>query len=320
MREDRSVTELLTANYTFLNERLAKHYGIPNIYGDHFRRVTFTDGSAEGCSARPACLTVTSYPNRTSVTIRGRWLLANLLGAPPPAAAARCAGAEGRRASTVRRGRCASAWRCTGKNPACASCHQRMDPLGFALENFDAARQMAHRQRWRAGGRVGARCPDGTRFDGVAGLRDAAGEPQGRFRPHVHREAAWRMRWAAAWSIGPAGGPQDRPRRGARTATAGRRSSRDRQQPAVPHGLWSRAATGELANARRGNRNEAENEEPGHDHCLKKAIPRRTILRGIGRHARRCRCSTAWCRRSRRCSHGRRSRSTGSASSTCPTA
>ena len=84
MRENRSVLDLLSANYTFLNERLAKHYGIPNVYGNHFRRVTFADGQRGGLLGQASILAVTSYPNRTSVTIRGRWLLANLLGSPPP--------------------------------------------------------------------------------------------------------------------------------------------------------------------------------------------------------------------------------------------
>ena len=84
LREDRSVTDLLTANYSFLNERLARHYRMPNVYGSHFRRVTFTDGVRGGLLGQGSILTVTSYPNRTSPVLRGRWLLENVLGAPPP--------------------------------------------------------------------------------------------------------------------------------------------------------------------------------------------------------------------------------------------
>jgi mono/diheme cytochrome c family protein len=169
MRDNRSVVELLTANYSFLNERLATHYGIRNIYGNHFRRVTFTDDKRGGLLGQSSVLTVTSYPNRTSVTMRGRWLLANLLGAPPPPPppdipALKEAGAEGQPRSLRER------MELHRKNPACASCHQRMDPLGFALENFDAL------GKWRTssdGAPIdpSASFPDGTRFEGIAGLR-----------------------------------------------------------------------------------------------------------------------------------------------------
>jgi hypothetical protein len=169
LHDNRSVVELLTANYSFLNARLATHYGIPNVYGDHFRRVTFTDGTRGGLLGQSSILTVTSYPNRTSVTMRGRWLLANMLGAPPPPPPAdipalKEPGVDGQPQSLRER------MQIHRKNPACASCHQRMDPLGFALEHFDAL------GKWRAvsdGVAIDASAsfPDGTRFDGVAGLR-----------------------------------------------------------------------------------------------------------------------------------------------------
>jgi hypothetical protein len=169
LHDNRSVVEMLTANYSFLNARLATHYGIPNIYGDHFRRVTFTDGTRGGLLGQSSILTVTSYPNRTSVTMRGRWLLANMLGAPPPPPPAdipalKEPGVDGQPQSLRER------MQIHRKNPACASCHQRMDPLGFALEHFDAL------GKWRAmsdGVAIDASAsfPDGTRFDGIAGLR-----------------------------------------------------------------------------------------------------------------------------------------------------
>jgi hypothetical protein len=169
MREDRSVLELLTANYTFVNERLARHYGIPNVYGSHFRPVKLTDRRRGGLLGHGSVLTVTSYPNRTSVVMRGRWLLANLLGAPPPpppldVPALKEAGAEGQPKSLRDR------MELHRKNPACASCHQRMDPLGFSLENFDAL------GKWRteADGVLvdpDASLPDGTTFAGIDGLR-----------------------------------------------------------------------------------------------------------------------------------------------------
>ena len=169
LREDRSVLVLLTANYSYLNERLARHYGIPNIYGNHFRKVSFTDGVRGGLLGQASVLTVTSYPNRTSVVLRGKWLLANILGAPPPPPPAdvpslKDPGQDGQPRSLRDR------MEQHRNNPACAGCHQRMDPLGFSLENFDAL------GNWRTaadGEKVDASAslPDGTTFEGVAGLR-----------------------------------------------------------------------------------------------------------------------------------------------------
>jgi mono/diheme cytochrome c family protein len=167
--EDRSVTELLTADYSYVNERLARHYGIPDIYGNRFRRVRFTDGVRGGLLGQASILAVTSYPNRTSVTLRGRYLLTNLLGAPPPppppdVPALKEAGADGQPRALRER------MELHRRNAVCASCHQRMDPLGFSLENFDAL------GKWRTesdGARIDASgsLPDGTRFEGVGGLR-----------------------------------------------------------------------------------------------------------------------------------------------------
>jgi mono/diheme cytochrome c family protein len=169
LHENRSVVDLLTADYSYLNERLARHYGVRNVYGNHFRRVTFTDARRGGLLGQSSVLTVTSYPNRTSVTMRGRWLLANLLGAPPPPPppdipALKEAGAEGQPRSLRER------MEAHRNNPVCASCHQRMDPLGFALENFDAV------GKWRTtsdGASIdpSATFPDGTKFEGITGLR-----------------------------------------------------------------------------------------------------------------------------------------------------
>ena len=174
LRENRGVMELLTADYTFLNERLARHYGVPGVYGDRFRRVTVTDPNRRGLLGHGSVLTVTSRPNRTSPVLRGKWILMNVLGAPPPDPPADVPALEEdavgnhSRAETVRE-RLARHRR----NPACAGCHALIDPPGFALENFDAV------GRWRevddAFRRIDAsgRLPDGTAFDGVAGFRDA---------------------------------------------------------------------------------------------------------------------------------------------------
>jgi Protein of unknown function (DUF1592)/Protein of unknown function (DUF1588)/Protein of unknown function (DUF1587)/Protein of unknown function (DUF1585)/Protein of unknown function (DUF1595) len=142
LRDDHSVIDLLTANYTFLNERLARHYGVPGIYGSHFRRVTITDPNRVGLLGQGSILTVTSYATRTSPVVRGKWLLENILGAPPPSPPPNVPplpdrGAEGR-ARTVR-----ERMEQHRKDPVCASCHAQMDPLGFALENYDAI------GRWR---------------------------------------------------------------------------------------------------------------------------------------------------------------------------
>ena len=170
IRDDRSVLDLLRADYTYANERLAQHYGIPDVYGSRFRRVTFEDGARGGLLGQGSILTVTSYPTRTSPVLRGHWLLEQMLGAPPPppppdVPALPDRGAGGRPASVRER------LEQHRDNPVCASCHAPMDPLGFALENFDAI------GKWRATGAGGGPIdasgafPDGTGFDGLAGLK-----------------------------------------------------------------------------------------------------------------------------------------------------
>jgi hypothetical protein len=172
LREDRNVVDLLGANYTFLNERLAKHYGIPNVYGSRFRRVTFDQSSVRGgLLGQGSVLTVTSYATRTSPVIRGKWILANILGVPPPPPPAVVPALKenaGIGKTVSMRERLAQ----HRDNPACSGCHALMDPVGFSLENYDAV------GRWRtaedgipidsAGG-----LPDGSRFHGAAGLRQA---------------------------------------------------------------------------------------------------------------------------------------------------
>ena len=136
MKEDRSVLELLTADYTFVNERLARHYGIPNVYGTQFRRVSVSSEARRGLLGHGSILTVTSQPNRTSPVLRGKWILDNLLGAPPPAPPPVVPplkeNSEREQPQTMR-----EQMEEHRANPACASCHKLMDPLGFALENFD---------------------------------------------------------------------------------------------------------------------------------------------------------------------------------------
>jgi uncharacterized protein DUF1588/uncharacterized protein DUF1585/uncharacterized protein DUF1592 len=172
LREDRSILDLLSANYTFVNERLARHYGIPNVYGDHFRRVTLQEDMRGGLLTQGSILTVRSYATRTSPVLRGVWILENILGVrvpppPPNVPDLKDATPDGRVLSM--RDRMVQ----HRANPLCASCHAMMDPLGLSLENFDAI------GRWRTVSEsnssidASGALPDGTRFEGPAGLRQA---------------------------------------------------------------------------------------------------------------------------------------------------
>ena len=171
MREDRSVVDLLNADYTFVNERLARHYGIPNIYGSQFRRVTVPNEARRGLLGQASILTVTSYPNRTSPVERGKWILTNLLGVPPspppPNVPPLQENSENGKPRSLR-----ERMEQHRKDAVCAGCHKSMDPIGFALENFDA---VGH---WRTNDEGGKIDPSGTLFngaplDGVVGLRQA---------------------------------------------------------------------------------------------------------------------------------------------------
>ena len=176
-RDDRNVLDLLTADYTFVNERLARHYGMPGVYGSHFRRVPVANEARRGLLGHASILSVTSYPNRTSPVLRGKWVLENLLGTPPALPPPDVPALE----ETTGTGQALSMREATERhraNPVCASCHRLMDPPGFALEQFDAVGRF--RTRSAAGTPIDAtgELPDGTRFDGAAGLREAlAGRP-----------------------------------------------------------------------------------------------------------------------------------------------
>ncbi|MEE8177626.1 MAG: DUF1592 domain-containing protein, partial [Acidobacteriota bacterium] len=170
-REDHSVLDLLDADYTFLNERLARHYGIPDVYGSKFRRVTLVDENRRGLLGQGGILTITALANRTSPVMRGKWVLENILAAPPPPPPPNIPAlkekGEGGKDLTMRQ-----QMEQHRANPACAICHNRMDPIGFALENFDAV------GKWRAldaGSPIDASgvLPDGTKFQGPAELRKA---------------------------------------------------------------------------------------------------------------------------------------------------
>ncbi len=173
LREDRPVTDLLSADYTFLNERLAKHYGIPHIYGSHFRRVSFAadpERQRGGLLRHGSILAVTSYATRTSPVIRGHWILSNLVGAPPPPPPPNVPALDDNHvsASLPIRERLAA----HRANPACASCHDIMDPVGFSLENFDAVGRWRVNEDHRPVDATGG-LTDGSTFTGVAGLERA---------------------------------------------------------------------------------------------------------------------------------------------------
>ena len=172
LREDRSVLDLLSANYTFLNERLARHYQIPGVIGSRFRRVELSDDRRGGLLGQGSILTVTSYGNRTSPVLRAKWLLETLLGTPPPSPPANVPPFPGEQDEKGEPRSVRERLAQHRRNPVCAGCHASMDPLGFALENFDA---IGH---WRA---TDANAPidasgilvDGTTFKGPAELRRA---------------------------------------------------------------------------------------------------------------------------------------------------
>jgi mono/diheme cytochrome c family protein len=171
LREDRSIFELLTSEETYLNEQLARHYGIPGIYGSHFRRVKLTDPNRFGLLGKASVLAVTSYTNRTSPTLRGKWLLENILAAPmpPPLPNVPALEASNKENKPLAVREMLEIHRA---NAVCAGCHARMDPLGLSLENFDAIGQWrtidANRQIDASGVLL-----DGTRVDGPSGLRQA---------------------------------------------------------------------------------------------------------------------------------------------------
>jgi hypothetical protein len=172
LREDRGVLEFLTADYTFVNERLARHYGIPNIYGSHFRRITLPDETRRGLLGHGSILAATAYPTRTSPVLRGKWVLENLLGTPPPLPPPNVPALE----ETTGAGETLSmreAMEQHRRNPVCASCHRVMDPPGFALEQFDAVGRFRTRSESNTPIDASGMLPDGTAFEGAAGLRNA---------------------------------------------------------------------------------------------------------------------------------------------------
>ena len=172
IKEDRPLLELLDADYTFVNELLAEHYGIPDVHGSHFRKVKLADRSRGGLLGQGSVLTITSYANRTSPVIRGKWVLENILGSPPPPPPANVPGLRDKndqgKVLSMR-----AQMEQHRANPVCASCHKVMDPIGFALENYDGI------GKWRtidaaSGSDIdpSGALPDSTPFVGPTGLKE----------------------------------------------------------------------------------------------------------------------------------------------------
>ena len=169
IRNDNSLRELLSADYTFVNERLARHYGIPGIYGNRYRKVTLDGAERGGLFGHGSLMMVTSYPNRTSPVLRGKFVLENLLGGPPPEPPPNVPALE--TSSDGKQLTMREAMAMHRENPACRVCHAAMDPIGFSLENYDAVgkwRNVFADQPIDASGLL----PDGNTFDGPDGLRD----------------------------------------------------------------------------------------------------------------------------------------------------
>lgn len=170
VKEDRSVLNLIEADYTFVNERLARHYQIPGVYGSHFRRIAIKDENRKGLLGQGSILTVTSYATRTAPTIRGRWILENILSVPPPPPPANVPSLSLKKGEDGKVLTMRAQMEEHRKNPVCAACHKVMDPLGFSLENFDAT------GKWRAtdGGSPidnSGVAPDGFKLNGPTTLR-----------------------------------------------------------------------------------------------------------------------------------------------------
>ena len=231
VRDDRSVLDFINGRYSFLNERLARHYGIPNVSGPQFRQVDLTGTPRGGVLTQGSVLAVSSYATRTSPVLRGKWVLDNLLNAPPPEPPADVPNLDESNIGTAASMR--EQLEEHRKNAICASCHRRMDPLGFGLENFDAVgawRTMEGKFPIDASGQL----PDGRTFTGPDELRDDPVGRSRRVRARHHVEAADLRAGPRPRALRHADGQAHRqPAAELRLQVLGPRA-RDRQQPAVP--------------------------------------------------------------------------------------
>jgi mono/diheme cytochrome c family protein len=200
LKEDRPVTDLINADYTFLNERLARHYGVPHVYGNHFRRVSLpASANRAGILNHGSVLTVTSYADRTSVVLRGKFILENILGTPPPVPPANVPPLE----NTKVEGSLRQRMEMHRKNPVCANCHAQLDPMGFAFENFNGIGKWRTEDGKTAIDPSGG-LPDGTKFSGPAGFRDALVAKQDTF---VNTMTAKLLTYALGRGLEPADMP-----------------------------------------------------------------------------------------------------------------
>ena len=322
LREDRSVLDLLDADYTFVNERLARHYGIPNVYGPDFRRVPVPGDARRGLLGQGSMLLVTSNANRTSPVQRGKWILENLLGSPPPLPppdvpplkenSSGAAGASVRERMEEHRA-----------NPACSGCHKIMDPIGLALENFDGV------GRWRtvdSGVKIdaSAQLVDGTPVERGGLAAERVAEPSGGVRGNHDRKTA-----------DVRGGPRDEVLRhaGGPCRDAGRRAE---SLPVLPAGAGHREerpvsnASGfqissQLPALKCADRKQAARSRSLQNESLTVGTSPRNICRAARSSAAwaspwHCRCSTRWSRRERRSRRQRQPPEAGSAASMCRTA
>ncbi len=240
MRENRSVLELLDADYTFLNERLARHYGIEGVRGERFRRVSLPAGSPRGgLLGQGSILMATSYPNRTSPVIRGKWILENVFGAPPPPPPPNVPELKDERDPRKvlpMRERLAA----HRANPACAGCHAQMDQLGFALENFDAIGEW--RDIYASGAKVdaSAQLPDGSKFNGPAELRKVLHVALGRVPDDHDGKADGLCARERAGGDRCPGGPQDQAGRDTRQLQVRSADSGDCDEHTVYNESWRR--------------------------------------------------------------------------------
>ena len=228
---DRNVLDLLTADYTFVNERLAKHYGIPYVYGSHFRRVTLTDDARRGLLGKGGLLLVTSRADRTAPVLRGKWILENVLGTPPPPPLANVPPLEASDAEAPRTLR--ERMERHRASPTCAGCHKVMDPLGFALENFDATGAWRTRE---AGVPLDAsgQLADGTKVDGVVALRNALLTRSDVFVRTLTEKLMTYALGRGLQSLRHAGSPGHRPKGRASGLPVFRHHHGNRREPGLP--------------------------------------------------------------------------------------
>jgi hypothetical protein len=210
VRQDHSALDLLNADYTFVNERLARHYGIPNVRGSFFRRVTIPGEERRGLLGQGSILTVTSYATRTSPVLRGKWLLDNVLGTPVPPPPPDIPALEENHAGLAPRS-VRERMEEHRKNPACSVCHNIMDPIGFSLENFDATGAWRARSESNAPVDASGVLVNGTKVDGPVALRKALLSRPDTFANHPYRETddlrVGPRRGVLRYAVCPASGP-----------------------------------------------------------------------------------------------------------------